>query len=135
MASDAALVLSSGNTLAGHLLDLPPPPTPPTEATTSPEESPREGRTTGALPQLKGLSNDASTSASASAPSGSDILNVSSVRSAGGSKPLPLNLPMLSPGDWMRRGLLAERLFHDDKALLAYRWVQWGLGGVHMKGR
>lgn len=24
-------------------------------------------------------------------------------------------------GDWMRRGLLAERLFHDGEALLAFR--------------
>eukprot|EP00798_Chlamydomonas_sp_ICE-L_P020814 gene20814-27649_t len=34
--------------------------------------------------------------------------------------PLP-PLPDLSQGDWMRRGLLAERLYHDADALLAYR--------------
>ena len=31
---------------------------------------------------------------------------------------VPPNLPA---GDWLRRGLLAERLFHDAQALLAYR--------------
>jgi hypothetical protein len=34
--------------------------------------------------------------------------------------------PQLPAGDWMRRGLLAERLFHDADALLAYRCT----GGV-----
>ena len=29
--------------------------------------------------------------------------------------------PHLPAGDWLRRGLLAERLFHDAQALLAYR--------------
>jgi hypothetical protein len=27
----------------------------------------------------------------------------------------------LTAGDWMRRGLLAERLYHDSHALLAFR--------------
>lgn len=31
------------------------------------------------------------------------------------------SLPVLSAGDWMRRGLLAERLYHDIEALQAYR--------------
>jgi hypothetical protein len=32
-----------------------------------------------------------------------------------------IRLPTLTALDWMRRGLLAERLFHDDEALLAYK--------------
>jgi hypothetical protein len=32
-----------------------------------------------------------------------------------------IRLPTLTALDWMRRALLAERLFHDDEALLAYK--------------
>jgi hypothetical protein len=36
--------------------------------------------------------------------------------------PTSLNsLPSLTANDWMRRGALAERLYHDGEALLAYR--------------
>lgn len=35
--------------------------------------------------------------------------------------PDPPPLPALSVSDWVRRGLLAERLFHDNEALMAYR--------------
>jgi hypothetical protein len=39
-----------------------------------------------------------------------------------------IRLPTLTALDWMRRGLLAERLFHDDEALLAYK-VGGSVGG------
>ena len=30
-------------------------------------------------------------------------------------------LPRVTPGDWMRRGMLAERLYHEEQAMVAYR--------------
>jgi hypothetical protein len=40
-----------------------------------------------------------------------------------------VRVPTLTALDWMRRALLAERLFHDDEALLAYK-VGGGGGGL-----
>eukprot|EP00200_Dunaliella_tertiolecta_P019446 CAMPEP_0202402262 /NCGR_PEP_ID=MMETSP1128-20130828/4106_1 /ASSEMBLY_ACC=CAM_ASM_000463 /TAXON_ID=3047 /ORGANISM="Dunaliella tertiolecta, Strain CCMP1320" /LENGTH=952 /DNA_ID=CAMNT_0049006267 /DNA_START=179 /DNA_END=3037 /DNA_ORIENTATION=+ len=49
-----------------------------------------------------------------------DVLPHSPAGNRSGAE-VPQSLPNLPPGEWLQRGLLAERLCHDADALLAYR--------------
>ncbi len=51
-------------------------------------------------------------------------VRVGEIESSEDAKQRASSVPTLPPGDWMRRGLLAERLYHDSEALLAYRCVE-----------
>ena len=73
-------------------------------------KSPRANSVAGALLNLP--------PSEAGVPGGAPLGPPKAHNSAG--PPLP-PLPVLLQGDWMRRGLLAERLYHDADALLAYR--------------